>query len=365
VAVYLDHHAASPLAAGVEAAMQEARAAGWANPSSTHAAGRAARAVAERARSELAATLGAKPAELVLTAGGTEACNLGVLGLGGSRVLTTRLEHPAVHASIAALDAEVVLLETPGGEAPDILPLDGVSLACIQWVNHETGTILPVAKYAAQCRAADVPLFIDACQALGKVPVDLGRLGASAVALASSKIGGPAGAGALWIARDTQIEPRALGGGQEHGRRAGTPDVVALAGFAFAASLVGERVSRQPGIAELRDRLEAELLSFGVVNGADAPRVGTVSNVSVRGWKGPRLVAALDLEGLMASHGAACSSGLGEPSEVIMAVAGGEAWRAEAALRLSLGPSTTGADIDRALVVLRRVLGRKSPSSKF
>ncbi len=365
MSVYLDHHAASPVVPSVAEAMADARAVAWANPSSTHAAGRASRRVLETARRELAEALGARASELVFTSGGTEACNLGVLGLGGQRVLSTRLEHPAVAEAVSALGADVVWLETPDGVAPERLPLDGVDLACLQWVNHETGTVLPIERYAAQCRAARVPLFVDACQAVGKVPVDLGRLDATAVALAASKIGGPPGAGALWIARGTALASRALGGGQERGRRAGSPDPVAMAGFAHASTLIAERLEAMPAVTARRDRLEATLARHGVVNGMEAPRVGTVTNVSVRGWKGPRLVAALDVEGLMASHGAACSSGLEEASKVIAAIAIGAPWRAESSLRLSLGPHTSDLEIDRAIEILERVLSRKRASSKF
>jgi cysteine desulfurase len=367
--IYLDHHAAGPLAPGVAEAMEAARERAWGNPSSVHAAGRAARAVVERAREQVAAAVGAKPADLVFTAGGTEACNLGVLGLApkARRVVTTAVEHPAVAAAVEALEArgaEVVRLPLPDGRAPDPdalrEALAGADLAALQWVNHETGTVLPVAEYASRCREAGVPLFVDATQALGKRPVDVGALGAAAVALASAKIEGPPAAGALWIARDAALAPRALGGAQERGRRAGSPDPVALAGFGAAAARVGERLAAMPAVARRRDRLERELLAHGGrINGAGGPRVETVTNASLRPWRGQRLVAALDLEGLCASSGAACSSGLDEPSPVIAAMYPDASWRAASALRLSLGPGTSDADVDGALAILRRVLGRK------
>ena len=364
MSIYLDHHAAAPLAKGVAEVIRAARESGWANASSAHTAGRAAREVLERAREQVAAAVGARPADLVLTSGGTEACNLGVFGLLSAcaepRVLRTRIEHPAVASSVARVAAEEVLLETPGGVAPDELPLHRIDLACIQWVNHETGTVLPVERYAAQCRDAGVPLFVDACQALGKLPVDVQSLGATAVAFGSSKIGGPHGAGALWIKRGTELLPQKCGGGQERGRRAGTACPATIAGFGHAAQLVPERLRRMPEVRRRRDRIERELGALTQVNGASGPRVSTVSNLSARAWSGPRLVAALDLEGLMVAHGAACSSGVGEPSEVVSALHPDEPWRAESALRISLGVQTTDAEIGAAIEILTRVICRKS-----
>lgn len=358
------------MSAGVRGAIERAREVAWANPSSVHAAGRAARAALEEARRRVAEAIGAAPADVVFTAGGTEACNLGVLGLwprGGRRVVTTRIEHPAVAEAVAALEedgAEVIRLDVLDGRAPSIealdAALDGASLACIGWVSSETGTILPVDDYARRCRARGVPLFVDATQALGKIPLDVASLGASAAAFAASKIGGPPGAGALWIARDAALAPRALGGAQERGRRAGTADAALLAGFGEACEHVRARLAAMPEVARRRDRLERALVERGaVVNGAGGPRVATVTDVSVPGWRGQLLVAALDLEGLATSSGAACSSGVDAPSPVVLAMYPGEPWRAQAALRLSLSPETTDAEIDRALSILERVLSRR------
>lgn len=361
MSVYLDHHAATPLEPEVLEAMARAHHEAWANPSSAHAAGRAARRVLEDARSRVASAIGARPADVVLTSGGTEACNLGVLGLGPvRRALVTSLEHPAVAVAAAALGAELRELSLLDGIAPDALPLEGVDLVCAQWVNHETGTVLPVERWAAQCRGAGVRLFVDACQALGKLPVDVGALGATAVAFAASKIGGPCGAGALYVERGVHVAPRALGGAQERGRRAGTPDVAALAGFGAACEVLPRRLAAMPEVARRRDRLEATLGVHGPINGAGGPRVATVTNVSPRGWNGARLAAALDVEGVRVSHGAACSSGLDAPSAVIAAMYPEDPRRAEAALRVSLGPATSDGDVDAALAALGAVLARRA-----
>ena len=373
--IYLDHHAASPPDEAVRAAMEAAREVAWANPASAHAAGRAARSVLEAAREKIADAVGAKPADLVLTAGGTEACNLAVRGVPGrGPVLLTRVEHPATREPAVLRgehDGGVSWLELPAGRPPDAAafeaalaaaagPRGDVALAVVQMVSHETGTVLPVAEYGEVCRRRGVPLVVDATQALGKIPLDVGALGATAVTFASSKIGGPPAAGALWIARDTALTPQLIGGAQERGRRAGSPDPVAMAGFGEAAARVETRLAAMPSVATRRDTLEAALLGLGAVVNGEGPRVATVSNVSVPGWKGTRLVAALDLEGLCASHGAACSSGVDAPSEVMAAMYPDAPWRAESALRLSLAPTTSDADIEAAIRIVSAVIPRKA-----
>jgi cysteine desulfurase len=373
--IYLDHHAATPMVEGAAQAMQDAQAVGWANPSSVHTAGRRARALLERAREQVAAAVGAHPADVVLTGGGSEACNLGVWGMTATaleRVVTTRIEHPAVAAAVERLEGrgkEVVRLDVPQGHAPSadelgerIIP--GRTLVCVGWINHETGTVLPVDAYAQVCRARGARLFVDAIQALGKVPVDVAALGADAVAVASHKVGGPAGAAALWVRRGSDCDPVLVGGGQERGRRAGTPDVIAHVGFGAACEAVPDRLARMPEVASLRDALEATAVREGaVVNAGDAPRVATVSCLSVPGWKGEVLVAALDLEGVCASSGAACSSGRAEPSAVVAAMYPAEPWRAAASLRLSLGPETSATDVQVAGAALGRVIARGAAQS--
>lgn len=362
----LDHHAASLLVPSAVRAMQAALRAPAASPSSAHALGRAARAVLERSREGVAHALGAAPADVVFTSGGTEALALGILGLarGARRIVTSTLEHPAVTRALERRerDGVEVVRASPAELAAKVER--GVSLVVAQHANHETGEILPLEAVASACRAHGVPLLVDACQSFGKLSVAslTGALGATAVAVAASKIGGPSGAGALWVRRDEPLEPLLSGGAQERGRRAGTPGLVALAGFGAAAAELEARLGAMPAIAARRDRLEAGLQALGAVsNAARGPRLPTVTNVSFRGWRGPALVAALDLEGLCASSGAACSSGLDAPSPVLLAAFPAEPWRAASALRLSLGPETTDEDIEAALAVLARVVPRRGP----
>lgn len=370
--IYLDHHAATPLCESARQAMAQASAEAWANPSSIHRAGRAAKGLVERARAAVAHSIGAQPADLVFASGGTEACNLALWGLAGeplagAEIVATDIEHPAVERSLVNLrnkGAVLRRLEIRAGVAPApehlaALLNERTRLVVIQWVNHETGTILPVTSYAAECAKRGLPLVVDASQAYGKLPLDVAHLGASAVVLTSSKIGGPTGASALWIERCRELSPLLHGGAQERGRRPGTPDVLALVGFGAAATEVPARLSAMPALGSLRDRLEQAAQSLGgSVNGARGPRVPTVTNLSFPGWRGEILVAALDLEGLCASSGAACSSGLGAPSPVLTAMYPEEPWRAEAALRLSLGPSSTAGDVESAIAILTRVLSR-------
>lgn len=368
--IYLDHHAATPLHPAAREAMRTAEPQAWANPSSVHAAGRSSRALLERARERIALAIGAAPADVVLTAGGTEACNLGVLGgLGGlsegdGAILSTQIEHPAVRAALGRHELRCSFLALPGGAAPTPDAFEAAlgeqtRFAAVQWVNHETGTILPVAEYAARCRARGVRSFVDATQALGKLPVDVTALGADLVAFASHKIGGPAGAGALWVRRGVALEELALGGSQERGRRAGSPDVLAHIGFGAACDALSARLQALPRIARLRDRLEAWLLARGAEANAPAgPRVATVANVWLPGRRADVLLAALDLEGVAASSGAACSSGKSEPSPVLLAMHPAEPARASASIRFSFGPEVTETDIEYAEAALARVLAR-------
>lgn len=367
--IYLDHHAATPIAPAAIAAMREAEAKAWANPSSVHSAGRAARSVLEAARTRVAKSIGSDSNDLVLTAGGTEACNLGVLGLLGDApgsIVTTRLEHPAVAVAVAAAGHEVRWLDwVPGSSADDTIDTfknmltKRPALVAVQWVNHETGTLWPMERLANACREAGVSLFVDATQAWGKLPLDVTQLGATAVAIAAHKAGGPAGAGALWVARGTELYSRMLGGGQERGRRAGSPDPVTHAGFGATADGIQNRLADQGRLMGLRDRLEGAAVALGgVVNGGEGPRVATATNVSFRGRTGSALVAAMDLEGVCCSSGAACSSGLNEASPVLRAMYPDEPWRAGSALRFSLGPEVTEIDVENAIPALQKVLSR-------
>jgi cysteine desulfurase len=349
--------------------MDAAAESAWANPSSTHAAGREAKRLLEEARERIAAVLGSAPSDLVLTGGGTEACNLGVRGVarGRRRIVTTKVEHPAVARTVAQLQSEgseVVRLDVPRGTPPEPDALreqvDSTTAVAVQWINHETGTRFPIDAYASVCAEAGAALFVDATQALGKLPIDVGALGADALAIAAHKVGGPPSAGACWLRRGLDVEPVLAGGSQERGRRPGTPDTLSMVGFGAAAGLVNERIAAQPSIGRHRDRIEASLVELGATSNAEGPRAATVTNLSFRGWEGALLAAAMDLEGVCLSTGAACSSGLQAPSAVLLAMYPDEQWRAGSALRISLGMETSGEEINATIAAFRRVLARTS-----
>ncbi len=342
----------------------------WANPSSIHQAGRQARQWMETAREQFAHAIGAQGSEVIFTSGGTEACNLGLRGILKTipqHVITTAVEHPAVANVVRGWEAEgsrVTRLKVQGHRVPGAEDLNEAlrvptDVVAIQWVNHETGMVFPVGTYAEVCKEHNVPFFVDATQALGKLAVNVASLGATALSFASHKMGGPAGVGALWLKPEIDLEPVLRGGTQEKGRRPGSPDVISLAGFGAAAEHVPERLRLMSSIGRFRDSLETVLRSLGAsVNADSAFRVATVTNVSFPGVRADVLVPAFDVEGLCVSSGAACSSGVVRNSPVLEAMYPTETWRASSAVRLSLGPQTTQEDIDEAKRIIREVIGR-------
>ena len=361
-AVYLDWNATTPPHPDVLLAMRAAAETAWGNPSSVHGAGRRARAVVESAREALAAALAVHPRDVIFTSGGTEANNL---ALGRcSALATSRIEHPSVVRVAEALEGggrPVAWLPVPasGRIEPEAV---GVALTglprgatvALMALNHETGVVQPVTEVLAVVRARGARLHVDAVQALGRLP---GRPweGADSVAVAAHKIRGPKGIGALAFAGPPPA-PLLLGGAQERGTRPGTLDACLAAGFGAAvARLDAARFTR---LGPLRDRLERALTGPGTVNGAGAARAPHVASLSFVGQSGDELVAALDLEGVCVSSGAACSAGTPEPSPVVLAMLGRA--RAAGAVRVSLGETTTDADIDHAIHAFLRVLARRS-----
>jgi cysteine desulfurase len=371
--IYLDHNAITPMRPEAIAAVERALGV-FGNPSSVHSAGRAARDVLDGAREAIARALGARPSELVLTSGATEAAALAIRGVLGAapagrrRLVVTAVEHPCVLSLARALER--------GGTPVTVVPVDrrglvdpeafraalgpDVALACAMRANNETGVVLPVRELALAARQVGAPCFCDAVQAAGKLPLDVRELGVDLVALTGQKFGGPRGAGALWIAPGLPLAP-VVGGEQERGRRGGTENLPGAAGLA-AALEVAQRA--QPAEAErlaaLRDRLEQGLLAAvprARVNGAGAPRLPNTSSVTFEGADAEALLMALDLAGLCASAGAACHSGSTTPSGVLLALGLSEA-DARATLRLSLGWTSTAEEIDAALRIIPEHVAR-------
>jgi cysteine desulfurase len=359
---YLDANATEPVRpAALAAATAVMRTVG--NPSSVHAAGRAARRVLEDAREALAACFGAAPADLVFTSGGTEADALAIHALGrGRRLIVGATEHDAVRA--AAPGAAVLPVDRNGVADLDVLLRwltgGGPALVCLMAANNETGTIQPVAAAAALCRAAGALLHVDAVQAAGRIPVDLAALGADSLALSSHKLGGPAGAGALLLgARAAErIAPLIAGGGQERGRRGGTPPLPAIAGFAAAA----RAATGADRLIPLRDAIEQAALAAGaVVLGAGAARLPNTTCLALPGVRAETQVIALDLAGVQVSAGAACSSGKVARSHVLDAMGLGPL--AGQAIRVSLPWSATEADVAAFARAYQQVAARLSPAA--
>jgi cysteine desulfurase len=362
---YLDANATEPL-------RPEARAAAMAafdvlgNPSSIHGEGRAARRALEDAREAIAARFGAAPRDVIFTSGGTEANAIAIHGLAaGGAVLRGATEHAAVIA--AAGDGAAIVAVGPDGRIrldrlAEMLTGARATLVCLMLANNETGTIQPIAEAAAVCRAAGALLHVDAVQAAGRLPVDLAALGADSLAISAHKLGGPVGAGALLLSESAaaRLTPLQLGGGQERGRRGGTPALPNIAGFAAAAVAATPQDARQ--LERLRDAIDAAAVaSGGRVIGAGAPRLPNTTCLALPGVRSESQVIALDLEGLAVSAGAACSSGKVARSHVLEAMGLGAL--AGEAIRVSLpwnaGPGHVAAFADAYLAMARR-MGRKA-----
>jgi cysteine desulfurase len=360
--IYLDFNATAPLRPEVRAAMTQAMEDAG-NPSSIHAEGRRMRDRVERARDQVARLTGRPREQLVFTSGGTEANALGVLGLaavaearGLPRVVAAAgLDHPSLTGAVAALAARGwqhrPLAVTADGAlaAPR---LDGVGLVALAAVNHELGTTLDPAVVAA-ARAAGALVHLDAVQAAGKLA--LPALDADALAISAHKLGGPQGVGALAIAADAGL-PLVDAGHQERGRRGGTENTLGIVGFGAAAA--ADR-GDWAAVRALGDQLEAGLRALPDVriHGAGAPRVGGTINAGFAGARGESIVIALDLAGVATSTGAACTSGSVQPSPVLLALGLSPA-QARSAVRFSLGPSTTAAELAAVLALLPAILER-------
>jgi cysteine desulfurase len=354
--IYLDANATEPLRPEARAAMLAALEV-TGNPSSVHAAGRAARRILEDARESLAARFGVLPANLVFTSGGSEADALAIHALrAGRRVIIGATEHDAVRAAAP----EATMLPVDGNGVADLAALeewlaDGApAMVCLMMANNETGTLQPIAEAAAVCRRHGARLHVDAVQAAGRVDVRLPALGAHSIAVSSHKLGGPAGAGALLLAPEVAaIHPVIAGGGQERGRRGGTPPLPAIAGFAAAAAVATDTGR----LAPLRDAAEAATVAVGaIVCGGGAARLANTTCLALPGVRADAQVIALDLDGFAVSAGAACSSGKVTASHVLQAMGLGPL--AGQAIRVSLPWNAAEVDVPAFCTAYRRMADR-------
>lgn len=374
MAIYLDHAATSPLRPEVLEAMLPYLREHHGNPSSIHASGRRARQGLDEAREVIAAAMAVKPREIVFTSGGTESNNLALKGLAwassakGRHIITSAVEHKAVLNSLGVLERhgfEITILPVDryGRVNPDDVAeamTDHTILVSLQAANNEVGTLQPVAEVGALCRERGVAFHVDAVQSAVESPPRPDGWQASLVSLSAHKLGGPKGVGALYVRQGTPILPQHSGGSQERQRRAGTEDVAGIVGFGEAVRLAYPASD----LAPLRDRLLAGLLAVeGVtLTGHPTGRLANSASVLIDGVEGGDLVAALDLEGIEASTGSACTTGSVEPSHVLLAMGIGDG-AAHGSLRLTLGRDTSAHDIERTIEVVAARVARLRASA--
>jgi cysteine desulfurase len=381
--VYLDHAATTPMVpAAVEAMSAHLLDVG--NASSLHASGRRARRVVEEARESIAASLGARPGEVVFTSGGTEADNLALKGAFWSRrsadprrvrILSTGIEHHAVLDPLHWLDSRegavinLLPVDRDGRLSIDALRSalaehgDEVALISVMWANNEVGTVQPIAEVVALAGEYGIPVHTDAVQAVGSVPVDFATVGVDALSLTGHKLGGPYGVGALLVRRELELTALLHGGGQERDVRSGTIDVPAIAGFARAVELaVKEQAEYAVRVGALRDELVRGVLQVvpdavlnGVPTGATSEgpvgRLPGNAHFSFPGCEGDSLLMLLDAQGIECSTGSACSAGVPQPSHVLLAMGRSEA-EARSSLRFSLGHASTSKDVEALVAAI-------------
>jgi len=368
-ATYLDHNATAPVRReAADAVCDILRLCG--NPSSVHGAGRRAHGWLETARERVAALVGRPPSHVIFTSGGTEANALALKGSGRSRVFVSAIEHPSVlnavdHAELIPVDADGIVdldwldmaLEECGREA----------LVSVMAANNETGVLQPMGKVAEVVRRHGALLHSDVVQLAGKAPLDKLSAQTHMMSLSAHKLGGPQGVGAVIADElDVALTPLIKGGGQERGKRAGTENLPGIAGFGVAAELAGSDLEDAERLTVLRDGLEnriAQIASTTVFAAQDRPRLSNTSCFAVPGLKAETLVMALDLAGIMVSAGSACSSGKVKASHVLKS----QGWPddlASGAIRVSLGRTTTEADIEKFMDAWTEVYFRLAPENK-
>ena len=374
--VYLDHAATTPVDPEVADAMARVLRETHGNPSSVHAEGRAARALVDRARDEVASALGAEPSEIVFTGGGTEADNLALRGVlrarraDGSGLVTTAIEHHAVIDTandLAATDGaqvRVLPVDPHGLVDPAILERsldERTVLVSVIHGNNEIGTLQPLDLLGAVCRRRGITFHTDAIQSVGALPFDVRALPVDLVSVNAHKFYGPKGVGALYVRRGTRLATVQTGGGQEHGRRTGTENVAGIVGLGVALRLAAaRRTTESSRQSALRDRLIAGVLGRvpgAILTGHPVLRLPNHASFCFPGVRGDELVIACDLAGFAVASGSACTAGETEPSAVLLAL-GLDRATARGSLRVTVGRGTTEAEVDAFLAVLPPIVAR-------
>jgi cysteine desulfurase len=369
-AIYFDHNATTRPDPEVVAAMTKCLLEGWGNPSSSHARGVQAKAALNQARAQVAALLGAKPAEIVFTSGASESNHAAIIGALGAQegkrhIVTSAVEHPSTLRLLAQLEGQgvrVTYLEVDAQGQLDAARIEAAltpqtALLSLMWANNETGVLFPVAEAAAIASARGVLFHTDAVQAIGKVDVDLQRVPVDLLSASAHKLHGPPGVGALFVRKALALRPL-IHGHQERNRRGGSENLAGIVGFGVAAEqLAANWRAAVPAMRTLRERFEQGLLKLPMaqVNAAPAPRLCNTSNFHVAGLHSEVLLHHLDQQGVCASSGSACTAGGTEPSHVLTAMGQG-AQTALAAVRLSFGRDNTVAEVDHVLALLTRIV---------
>ncbi|HEX7076794.1 MAG TPA: cysteine desulfurase family protein [Candidatus Eisenbacteria bacterium] len=372
--LYLDHNASTPVRPEAIEAMTPYFAEHYGNASSAHAFGQEAKGALEDARAKVAALLGASPAEIVFTSGGTESDNMALFGAAraleakGRHLVVSAIEHEAVLHSAEALEREGFEVSRVAPGSDGVVTPEAVAralrpdtiLVSVMAANNETGVVQPSAAIGAVCAERGVAYHVDAVQAAGKIPIDVAAWNATLLTVTAHKFYGPKGAGALFVKRGAKPLPLFHGGEHERGRRPGTENVPAIVGLGVAAELAARELASEPArIAALRDRMERAILAAVpqvVAHGASAPRTCNTSHLSFVGAEGEHLILSLDMKGIACSSGAACKAGSSRPSHVLLAMGVAPAV-AQAAARLSIGRATTEADVERVVSTLVSVVG--------
>ena len=373
--VYLDNNATTPLAPEVFEAMKPYLLEDFGNASSIHWYGQRAKNAVEKARQQVAKLLNARPNEVIFTSGGTESDNASIFGIvqaarpAAPHIVTTDIEHHAVLNTAQALEKRGVSVTYVGVGASGVVDPEDVKrairpetvLISIMHANNEIGTIQPLEEIGGIAREHDIYFHSDAVQSVGKIPVDVEKLGVDLLSLSAHKFNGPKGVGSTYIRKGTILKPLLYGGHHERDRRPGTENVPGIVGLGMAAELAGAHLEENgQRVAGLRDRLERGILERVPqvsVNGDPGRRLPTTSNLCFDYVEGEGFVIAMDLRGIACSTGAACSSGSVEPSHVLAAI-GRTPEQARSSIRLSLGRYNTAEDIDATLEILPAVVER-------
>lgn len=378
--IYFDNNATTQPLAEVVEAMDWAIREGYANPSSVHQFGQSVRHRVELAREQVAGLVGSKAKEIIFTSCGTESINAGVRGILSAnpnrrKIVTSAVEHSAMHRLAEQLTKEGYEVLTIGVDPSGSLDFsafeaavdEATAIVSMMWANNETGVLFDVARLAALTSDRGVALHVDAVQATGKLPIDVGSLPVDLLSISGHKFHGPKGVGALFVRRRTRWQPMFVGGGQEREMRPGTENVAGILGMGVAAESASARVAEGCAlVGQLRDTFESRVLAsipYARVIGNDQPRVPNTTNIAFESLEAEAILILLSEQGICASAGSACSSGSLEPSHVLKAMGVDDRW-GHGAIRFSFSHFNTTEEIERVAVLLPELLGRLTALSR-